>query len=104
MIDSDEVLVFGGIFGVLIFLIGIGFGNSVLFRMQSSLNREVERDERVSPWKVMGKGGGKYRTYSKYEALFGNDSLVCQDRYSARMIWFGALMGFGCLLIEKVRH
>jgi hypothetical protein len=103
VIDSGDVLLFSGMFGVAIFLAGIVMGNMVLFRMQKALN---ERDEakKVSPWLVMGKGGGRYNTVEKYKKRFGDNSLVHQDRFSARVIFCGAIVGIGSLLILKVRN
>ena len=102
--DSSAVLLFGGLFGVAVFIGGIVMGNSVLFRMQKTLNEAEESEKKISPWKVMGKGGGKYETFEKYKKRFGSNSLVHQDRFSARLIIVGAIIGFGSLLILKIRN
>ena len=72
--------------------------------MQKALNEQAESQKIVSPWNVMGKGGGKYKTVQKYKKKFGNNSLVDQDRYAARLIFCGAIIGFGSLLMLKVRN
>jgi len=82
--NSGDALFFGALFGVAVFLAGIVMGNAVLFRMQKALNEQAEAQERTSPWKVIGKGGGRYRTFVKYEAKFGDDSLIHEDRFAAR--------------------
>jgi hypothetical protein len=104
VIHPEAALLFSGLFGIAVFLAGIVMGNSVLFRMQRALNEQAEPEEKVSPWKVMGKGGGKYGTFERYKTRFGDNSLVHQDRLSARLIFFGAIVGFLSLLILKVRH
>jgi len=72
--------------------------------MQKALNEQAKPEKRVSPWKVMGRGGGKYETFERYKTMFGDNSLVHQDRFSARVIICGAIVGFGSLLILKVRN
>jgi hypothetical protein len=104
VIDSGVALLFSGLFGIAVFLVGIVMGNAVLFRMQKALNEQEEPEKRVSPWKVMGKGGGRYTTFETYKTRFGDNSLVHQDRFAARLIFFGAIIGFGSLLILKVRN
>jgi hypothetical protein len=104
MIDSGDALLFSGLFGVAVFLAGIVWGNIVLFRMQKTLNEQAEPQINVSPWKVMGKGGGKYETCERFKKKFGDNSLVHQDRFAARLILCGAILGFGSLLILKVRN
>ena len=104
MIDSSVALLFSALFGVAVFLGGIVWGNTVLFRMQEVLNEQTEPEKRVSPWMVMGKRGGKYNTVERYKEMFGDNSLVHQDRFAARLIFCGAIVGFGSLLILKVRH
>jgi len=104
VIDSGVALLFSGLFGVAVFFAGIVIGNSVLFRMQKALNEQEEPDKKVSPWKVMGKGGGKYNTVERYKARFGDNSLILQDRFAARLIFGGAIVGFGSLLILKARN
>jgi len=104
VIDSAVTLLISGLFGIAVFLTGIVMGNTVLFRMQKALNEQEEPEKRVSPWKVMGKGGGKYNTFERYKLRFGDNSLVHQDRFAARLILYGAIVGFGSLLILKVRN
>jgi hypothetical protein len=104
MIDSGVALLFSGLFGTATFLAGIVMGNTVLFRMQKALNEQTEPEKKISPWKVMGKGGGRYDTVVRYKERFGDSSLVHQDRLAARIIFCGAIMGFGSLLILKVRN
>jgi hypothetical protein len=104
VIDPDVALLFSGLFGIAVFLAGIVMGNSVLFRMQRALNEQGEPEEKVSPWKVIGKGGGKYETFERYKTRFGDSSLVHQDRFAARLICCGAIVGFPSLLILKVRN
>jgi len=72
--------------------------------MQKALNEQAEPEKIVSPWKVMGKYGGKYNTVERYKETFGDGSLVHQDRFAARLIFCGAAVGFGSLLILKVRN
>jgi hypothetical protein len=102
--DPGVALLFSALIGVALFLAGIVWGNTVLFRMQKALNANSGSGKRVSPWNVMGKGGGRYETFSKYKAKFGHDSLVRQDRLSGYVIMLGAVIGFGSFLIVKVRH
>jgi hypothetical protein len=104
VIDSGTALLFTMLFGVAVFFAGIVMGNSVLFRMQNALNEQPELEKKVSPWKVMGKGGGRYNTVENYKKTFGDSSLVHQDRFAARLILCGAVIGFGSLLILKVRN
>ena len=103
MIDPDEVLMFSGLFGMLVFFTGIVIGNTVLFRMQRRLNEQLEPEKKVSPWKVMGKGGGKYETFESYRKKFGINSLVHLDRISAWLIGGGLVVGLGSFLILKAR-
>lgn len=102
--DSGVVLLISALFGVAVFLSGIAWGNAVLFRMQRALNEQAEPEKRVPPWKVMGKYGGRYNTVEKYKETFGDSSLLNQDRFAARLIFCGAGVGFGSLLILKVRN
>jgi hypothetical protein len=104
VIDSSVALLFSGLFGTAVFLAGIVTENTLLFRMQKALNDQTEPEKRVSPWKVMGKGSRKYNTVERYKTTFGDSSLVHQDRFAARLIFFGAIVGFGSLLILKVRN
>jgi hypothetical protein len=105
--DSGVVLLFGALLGVAVFLAGIVWGNSILFRMQKALNEQFEPEQSISPWKVMGRAGGRhgrYRVFERYKDRFGDTSLVHQDRFSARLIFCGAIIGFGSLFILKVRN
>lgn len=102
--NSSVVLLFGALSGVAIFLAGIVWGNAVLFRMQKALNQQTNPEMSVSPWKVMGKHGGRYRTVERYKETFGDSPLLHQDRFAARLIFCGATVGFGSLLILKVRN
>ena len=102
--DADVALLFSGLAGVAVFLVGIVMGNAVLFRMQKALNQQADQEHRVSPWKVVGRGGGRFKTFLRYQELFGDSPLVRQDQLYARLIFCGAIVGFGSLLILKIRR
>ena len=103
MSNADVVIFFAGLSGICVFLIGIAIANVAVFRMQKALNQQEEPDKRVSPWLVIGKGSFKYHPVLKYEAKFGDGPLPRLRRFASWLMLPGALVGFGCLLIERVR-
>ena len=104
MIDSGIVLLFTGLSGIAVFFAGIVMGNAVLFRMQKALNDQAEPEDKVSPWKVMGRYGGRYNTVERYKTKFGDCSLVHQDRVYARLILGGGVLAGISLLMLRLRN
>jgi hypothetical protein len=103
LIDSGDVLLFAGLLGVAVSLVGVVIACTALFRMQKALNEQLEPDKRVSPWRVMGRGGGRHHTLIKYKTKFGNESLVHLSSVASWLIASGSVLGVGSLLILKVR-
>ena len=101
----DDVLFFLGLIGVGVLLVGVVIANVAVFRMQCALNREGAIEKHVSPWLVIGKGSYRYHPVLKYEEHFGDDLPLPRLRRNIDwLIYPGAVIGLGSLLIEKFRR
>jgi hypothetical protein len=104
MIPADEVLFVGGMLGFITYFIGLIVANVAVFKMQKALNQRRAPEKRVSPWLVIGKGSFKYHPYFRYRSTFPAGPWTRVRDSASWFIGIGGAIGFGCLIIYKVRN
>jgi hypothetical protein len=104
MIPTDEILFIGGMVGFVVYFVGLVIANVAVFEMQRALNQRRAPEKRVSPWLVIGKGSFRYHPYFRYRSTFPDGRWMKVRDSASWLIGGGGLVGFGCLLIYKVRN
>jgi len=104
LIPVDEVFFVGGLGGIAAFLIGIVVANVAVFEMQRALNQRRTPENRISPWLVIGSGSYKYHPYFRYRSTFPEGRWIKVRDLASWFIGLGGVVGFGCLLLYKVRN
>ena len=97
----EELLMIGTLSGCPVLLIGVAAANVAVYRMQKRLNLDLEEKERVSPWRVIGKGSFVYHPAANYCAKFSDGPLNRQLHIAYWLCGIGGVIGIGSGLISK---
>jgi hypothetical protein len=98
----EEVLMIAMVCGFPIFLFGVVAANVVVFKMQKVLNDGLAKEDRTSPWLVLGKGATPSGTVGKYRTKYADGPLYRQFRIAYWFCGIGGTLAIGSSLISKV--
>ena len=97
----EEVLTVAALCGFPVLFFGVIAANVAVFRMQQVLNDGLEKEDRTSPWLVLGKGAKPSGTVEKYRAEHADGPLYRQLRIAYWLCGIGGTFAIGSILISK---